>query len=68
MEKERLELKGKNKIDEGSSSASEPKTSEVEEYNPDDPLISGIPVPPAVGVSTATSSEESVEGISIFSP
>ena len=65
---EREKIKIKDKVDEGSSSVVEPKTSEVEEYNPDDPLIPLAPTPPVVGTTMPNLGDESAEGISIFSP
>ena len=68
MEKERALAKGKNKVDEGSSSAVEPKSSGVEEYHPDDPLIPLGLTPVVVGAPAASLDGGSVEGISLFSP
>ena len=68
IDKEKTQVEGKNKIEEGSSSAAELKASEIEEYNPDDPLIPLGPTPPAVGGSAASLDGGSAEGISIFSP
>ena len=41
-------------MEEGPSSAAEPKVSEIEEYNPDYPLIPLGPTPLAVGGSAAS--------------
>ena len=67
MEKERTMAKGKSKIDEGSSSAAKSKTSEVEEYHPDDPLIPLGLTPVVVGASGSTQEGVSAEGTFLYS-